>query len=73
MTDYRSMTVCEYRAESVTAIFAAFNHPGKNRENKQQIFHDGKAFKKMTEQIFGFSLPLLSFDCETGTFSHIET
>ncbi len=65
--------VCEYSVESVIGIIAAYNHPFKPHDNKQQILHDGKEFKKMTEQEFGFSLPLLSFDCETGTFSHLET
>ena len=65
--------VCEYRKESVIGIIVAINHPFRPHDNKQQIFHDGKVFKKMTEHNFGFSLPLLSFDCETGIFSHIDT
>ena len=65
--------VCEYQAESVIGIIVTFNHKAKPSGNKQQTFHDAQAFKKMTEHNLGFSLPLLSFDCETGTFSHLET
>lgn len=65
--------VCEYRAESVIGIIVTFNHKAKPGENKQQTFHDAQAFKEMTKQNLGLSLPLLSFDCETGTISHLET
>ena len=65
--------VCEYRAESVIGIIVTFNHKAKPVKNTEQTFHDALAFKEMTEQNFGFSLPLLSFDCETGTFSRLET
>lgn len=64
--------VCEYSADSVIGIIAADNIRPKLQDDKEQIFRDGKLFKKTTEQEFGFSLPLLSFDCATGTFSHLE-
>lgn len=65
--------VCEYDETSIIGIIIAFNLERKPLEDKQQIFHDGKEFKKLTEQRLGFSLPLFSFDCETGTLSHLET
>ncbi|MTI12691.1 hypothetical protein [Sansalvadorimonas verongulae] len=64
--------VCEYEATSIIGIIIAFNLERAFLEDRQQIFHDGKEFKKLTEQRFGFSLPLFSFDCETGTLRHLE-
>ncbi len=64
--------VCEYGPTSIIAIIVTFNREKKSLADKEQIFHDSRKFKELTEQKLGLKLPLFVFDCEAGTLSHQE-